>query len=774
MFFSLRHKRNRRFLCLVLIFLTVAALLPLTHLIQPVFAAGMLTGTVNVSDSLNVRERPTTSSDVLGALYRGNTVVITNTVSDEDGAKDNSGKVYQWYEIQFDGTKGYVRSDYITNVTESGGDDGDALYGVISSLNTNVNFRSGPGTSYDKIGELHDCQVVSVLSSTSSGWYYISTEDGQTGYVSGSYLIVSSTKVSSVENDSEFEAYLDANFPESYHEKLRALHVLYPEWEFVAYDAGSWDEAVAAESKLGVSLVSSSALSSWKGTISGAYNWETSTWTGLDGSSWVQASQDVVEYFLDPRNFFGPDTMFQFLYQGFDGDKQTMDGLRDIISGTFLDDDSVDTDPNSSGVTTYADAIYTAGETHGINPYVLAAMIIQEVGRDGSDSVSGTVSGYQGYYNFYNIGAYAEGDMTAIERGLWYAKGGNSTSGNLTYGRPWNTRYKSIVGGAQFYADGYISNGQDTLYTKRFNVAPKDPDDKYTHQYMTNVGGAASEGYILSDAYSSSMRSAALQFYIPVYDGMPEEAVEMPTKTGSPNNRLSSLSIDGFTLTPSFNYNTTSYSLVVTNSISSVTVSAKAFDSAAAIKVNGASLSGGKATVNLVVGANEINVDVTAENGDVYTYKITVARQAEAGSGIVTSDKYTISGDKITGIDPNTTVKDFSSALNLESGASLDITSSSGGVKGDSQSVGTGDVITVYDSDGTMRAMYYIIIYGDVSGDGAISNTDLIRVRNHILGTSKLQGNFETAADVSKDSKISNTDLIRVRNHILGTSTIAQ
>ncbi len=773
MFFSLRHKRNRRFLCLVLIFLTVAALLPLTHLIQPVFAAGMLTGTVNVSDSLNVRERPTTSSDVLGALYRGNTVVITNTVSDEDGAKDNSGKVYQWYEIQFDGTKGYVRSDYITNVTESGGDDGDALYGVISSLNTNVNFRSGPGTSYDKIGELHDCQVVSVLSSTSSGWYYISTEDGQTGYVSGSYLIVSSTKVSSVETDSEFEAYLDANSPESYHEKLRALHVLYPEWEFVAYDAGSWDEAVAAESKLGVSLVSSSALSSWKGTISGAYNWETSTWTGLDGSSWVQASQDIVEYFLDPRNFFGPDTMFQFLYQGFDGSEQTTEGLRSIISNSFLSNNSVDTDEDSSnGTTTYADAIYTAGKTHGVNPYVLAAMIIQEVGRDGSDSVSGTFPGYEGYYNFYNINAYDTGDMTAIERGLWYAQGGINGSGT-SYGRPWDTRYKSIVGGAQFYADGYISNGQDTLYTKRFNVAPKE-GDKYTHQYMTNAGGAASEGYILSDAYSSSMRSAALQFYIPVYDGMPDEAVEMPTKTGSPNNRLSSLSIDGFTLTPSFNYNTTSYSLVVTNSISSVTVSADTFDSAASIKVNGVSLSGGKATVSLVVGANEINVDVTAENGDVYTYKITVARQAEAGSGIVTSDKYTISGDKITGIDPNTTVKNFSSALKLESGASLDIMSSSGGVKGDSQAVGTGDVITVYDSDGTMRAMYYIVIYGEVNGDGAINIFDLVVVRNQILELSSLQGNYYTASDVDKNGEVNIFDLVRVRNHILDLSAISQ
>ncbi len=772
MFFSRLNnlKSVKRCFYIALAFSMLVALVSLTYF---AFAAGTLTGTVNVSDSLNVRSEPNTSSGVIGSFRGGDTVTILNTVNDSTGATDSSGNIYRWYQVQYGNSTGYVRSDYIINVTESGGgSESNTYYGVISSLNTNVNFRSGPGTSYDKIGELTDCQIVSVHGSSVSGWYNITTEDGTTGYVSGSYIIVSSTPVGSVGTDADFEAYIAQYFPASYHQKLRALHVLYPNWNFVAYDAGSWSEAVAAESKLGVSLVSSGALSSWKGTIPGAYNWETGVWTGLDGSSWVQASQAVVEYFLDPRNFLGPDTIFQFLYQGFDGSVQTMDGLRSIISNSFLSNDSVDTDEDSSnGTTTYADAIYTAGQTNGINPYVLAAMIIQEVGRDGSDSISGTVPGYEGYYNFYNIGAYDTGNMTAIQRGLWYAKGGND--GATSYGRPWNTRYRSIVGGAQFYADGYISNGQNTLYTKRFNVAPVS-GNKYTHQYMTNVGGAASEGYILSDAYSASMRTTQLQFYIPVYSDMPEQAVSMPTGDGSPNNRLSSLSVDGFGLTPSFNYDTTEYSLVVPNSISSVTISASPFDSTASINVNGAGLSDGRVGVELSIGNNTVDVNVTAQNGDVRTYRITIARQGPVTSDSVSSDKYVISDGKITRIEPQTSVGEFLSGMNLKDGAYITVTSSINVVRLETEAVGTGDVITVYNADGSVQTMFYAVIYGEVNGDGAISNSDLIRVRNHILGTSSLQGNFATAADVTKDGSISNSDLIRVRNHILGTSKITQ
>ena len=55
-----------------------------------------------------------------------------------------------------------------------------------------------------------------------------------------------------------------------------------------------------------------------------------------------------------------------------------------------------------------------AASKSGVNPYVLAAMILQEQGTNGTGKcISGTVAGYQGYYNFFNIEAYQSGSMDA-------------------------------------------------------------------------------------------------------------------------------------------------------------------------------------------------------------------------------------------------------------------------------------------------------------------------------------------------------------------------
>ena len=55
---------------------------------------------------------------------------------------------------------------------------------------------------------------------------------------------------------------------------------------------------------------------------------------------------------------------------------------------------------------TWAECIYDAGKRSGVNPYVLAAIIIVEQGTNGKGGcISGKESGYAGYYNFYNIGA---------------------------------------------------------------------------------------------------------------------------------------------------------------------------------------------------------------------------------------------------------------------------------------------------------------------------------------------------------------------------------
>ena len=663
-----------------------------------------------------------------------------------------------------------------------------AYTGAATVKASSLNVRSGAGTGYQAIGRLAAGASIQVLGeqrgTDGKTWYQIrfsgtgGTE--QTGYVSAEYvrLPVSYT------TDSDFEAKLSAEgFPESYKNGLRQLHAQYPNWVFKAKKTGlDWNTVIENEALLGRNLVSSGSISSWKSVESGAYNWDNSTWTGFDGSNWVAASEDIIRYYMDPRNFLDDTYVFQFLSHEYNSSTQTRDGLAKMVEGSFLSGttDSTGTGsstgstgasgpsgssgstggvskdgpgrsqgkdqdvnhgpgvsgssrnsgspagstgevsleaphasvtprnhnlvmtgigvgeapgsssqntgapsgpsgsnapsssgspntggpgvssgsggsdsnvsvgqapesggqasgtgsssgPSSSGSSSgtpssntgsgsklYVDIIMDAAAQSGVSPYVLAAMILQEQGTNGgSPLISGNYSGYPGYYNFFNVEAYQSGSMSAIQTGLRYA----SQSGS--YGRPWDTVEKSIIGGAQNYGDNYVKAGQNTFYLKKFNVQGS---NLYKHQYMTNIQGAASEAERLSKAYSS-VKDSALEFQIPVYNNMLETACAAPVGDGSPNNKLSSLSAEGYSLTPSFGKDTESYNLIVNTSVSSIQVNAAAADSKASVS--------GAGSIPLNGSTTDIAITVTAENGSARTYTIHVVKQ---DGGPVSSD----------------------------------------------------------------------------------------------------------------------------------------
>lgn len=672
-----------------------------------------------------------------------------------------------------------------------------AYTGAATVKASSLNVRSGAGTGYQAIGRLAAGASIQVLGeqrgTDGKTWYQIrfsgtgGTE--QTGYVSAEYvrLPVSYT------TDSDFEAKLSAEgFPESYKNGLRQLHAQYPNWVFKAKKTGlDWNTVIENEALLGRNLVSSGSISFWKSVESGAYNWDNSTWTGFDGSNWVAASEDIIRYYMDPRNFLDDTYVFQFLSHEYNSSTQTRDGLAKMVEGSFLSgttdstgtgsstgstgasgpsgssgssggvskdgpgrsqgkdqdvnhgpgvsgssrnsgspagstgevsleaphasvtprnhnlvmtgigvgevpgsssqntgapsnpsgsnapsssgssntvgpgvssgsggsDSSVSvgqapgsggqssgtgssqtsgpsgssssqnagssSGPSSSGSSSgtppsntgsgsklYVDIIMDAAAQSGVSPYVLAAMILQEQGTNGgSPLISGNYSGYPGYYNFFNVEAYQSGSMSAIQTGLRYA----SQSGS--YGRPWDTVEKSIIGGAQNYGDNYVKAGQNTFYLKKFNVQGS---NLYKHQYMTNIQGAASEAERLSKAYSS-VKDSALEFQIPVYNNMPETACAAPVGDGSPNNKLSSLSAEGYSLTPSFGKDTESYNLIVNTSVSSIQINAAAADSKASVS--------GAGSIPLNGSTTDIAITVTAENGSARTYTIHVVKQ---------------------------------------------------------------------------------------------------------------------------------------------------
>ncbi len=395
--------------------------------------------------------------------------------------------------------------------------------GIVTTSSLNV--RSGAGTSYQATGYLSLNDKVTILSEAldASGgkWYYIQYKTSGIGYACADYIAVESSAEYTYDKDFE-DALTKEGFPETYKDYLRKLHAGHPNWTFKAANTGlSWNDVIAKESVLGKTLVASSAPAAWKSQAEGAYNSETGKYIIYDSGGWVCASTGIIKYYMDPRNFMNEAGIFQFLTHAYDADTQTAAGLQTLLSGTFMDSYLAD-EPTA----TYASVLMEAGAKANVNPYVLASMILVEQGSSGAGKcISGTVSGYEGVYNYFNIGAYSSGLMDAVERGLWYA----SQTGS--YSRPWNTIRKAIEGGAEFYSEDYVQNNKNTLYLKKWNVM-NGLSQVSSGQYMTNVQGAESEAAALRNGYSSVL-DTSMTFLIPVYNDMPTAVCEVPTETDS-------------------------------------------------------------------------------------------------------------------------------------------------------------------------------------------------------------------------------------------------
>ena len=93
---------------------------------------------------------------------------------------------------------------------------------------------------------------------------------------------------------------------------------------------------------------------------------------------------------------------------------------------------------------------------------------------------------------------------------------------NASYGRPWTSPKKAIMGGAYFLADGYISKGQNTSYLQKFNVNPNAYYSLFNHQYQTDIQAPKSKARISYNSYQSNgLLSLPLHFYIPIFENMP-------------------------------------------------------------------------------------------------------------------------------------------------------------------------------------------------------------------------------------------------------------
>ena len=347
-------------------------------------------------------------------------------------------------------------------------------------------------------------------------WFQVSLswkDTSYTGYIQTGYLAYSNEKLMEWENMYFPQVMLLSagnypdveQFPASYQNKLTQLKKAHPNWVFVKQNTGlDWQTVIKNENIGERSLIQTKMGSAY---TNGAH--------GQPG--WSYASEAAIKYYMDPRNFLDETRVFMFEQLTYNPSYHTQAAVQNILNSTFMKGSI----PGDSK--TYAAAFFDIGATLKVSPFHLACRVYQEQGKGQSALISGTYSGYEGYYNYYNIKASGSTNKAIIENGLTYAKQ-----------QGWNSRYKSLQGGAKILSQNYILKGQDTLYLQKYDV-DNSYNGLYAHQYMQNIMAPYTESSMVKSAYQSTGAiNNSFVFKIPVYLNMPSAACAKPGSTPAP------------------------------------------------------------------------------------------------------------------------------------------------------------------------------------------------------------------------------------------------
>ena len=665
--------------------------------------------------------------------------------------------------------------------------------------------RKGPGTTYakaysGKTTPLNNNVTITKYALTddkstgcSSGiWFYV-TKMGSTtlnAYVCSTAIKLNSdhsnNKNTANMTDAQFEQYLkNEGFPSSYWDSLKKLHKAHPNWVFKsALTFKDWNSVLNDESELGMSTIyvnSAREKAGYEALLETKYskyfNWSKNMFYGYDGSFFI-ANKNAVAYYMDPRNFLTEEKIFMFEGLNYNENSKNSTLVTNIL-----------------GNSNYTTKIVSAAKEFNVSPTHLASRIKQE-GTIGTTATKGqgvTCSGlsysatgtkFNGpLYNFYNIGATSS-PSNAVLNGLCYAAQTDSS----TF-RPWNTVDKAIRGGAKFIGSGYINVGQYTVYFQKYNTSAS-ASKSLGHQYMTNIEAPSSEASIVYNKYKSNNQlSNDHVFYIPYYLNMPSSNAKLPTM-GNPNNWLSSLTVDG-TSVSKFSGNTTTYNVEVANNKKSVSVKGVAV----AYKTSYVSVAGKNKTlkeqtntINLTGDTTKVNIVVTAGNGSNKTYTINIIKKGISNatptvtpavnndtsvtvSNLINKSGFKESNGYIRGITLGMTTTTFTNNIKkINSNASIKYTNNANKTK--SGNLVTGDNVTI--NTGNSSKTMTVVVYGDNNGDGKINIKDLLIVQRSILGYTKLTGSYLESSDVNKDGKVNIKDLLIIQKSILGYANISQ
>ena len=610
-------------------------------------------------------------------------------------------------------------------------------------------------------------------------------------------------------------------FPESYQKLLKEFvdEKGHTNWNFQAYYTGiDWNEFISGEAVHGRNRVHTSFDTAYRCSCENL------------ASGYYCANSKITSYFIDPRNFINERNIFQFLDVSYNPEIYTRGIVEKMVSKypvfnngqpvTFVMSDENHSSYNQEVTMTYTDIIMKAAEVSSMSPISMVIKIVQEVGSSGSGSTDGRNETYPNTYNFFNIGSSDEGD--AILNGLAYAND-----------KGWHCPYTSIVEGANFNAQNYIKAGQNTAYfykydcvgTKILNAGETQEitSDNLYHQYMTNIQDPYSQSAALFETYTNEgLLTESLNFIIPVFNNMPSSPVNKISSLSGSDQTLyyadvtSSLYVrnapggsllgkvlykDDLVIMLQRNYDSKWDKIQLWNGQIAYTASEylKPF-----IPNNGTGTGGENPPIeepekpeepkeeikpipNIGYGYADVSSTLNMRSGAGTTYNIVNSINAKEEFLILseTDNWYNIRlNTGLTGYVSKEFVKTLeymkvdeeNKIIKVIPNIKANMVAGRVGVstysvkKGNEEilnnSLGTGYVIKLGDKE------YTIIKMGDVNGDGNITPLDYVKIKNHIMKASTLEGNYKTAADLTNDSEISPLDYVKVKNHIMKISKI--
>src|SRR5574344_712888 len=199
--------------------------------------------------------------------------------------------------------------------------------------------------------------------------------------------------------------------------------------------------------------------------------------------------------------------------------------------------------------------------------------------------------------------------------------------------------------------------------------------------------------------------------------------------TYSSNNNLSSLGIDGYTLSPSFSSDTTNYTVELKPETESINVTATKEDSTATLN--------GVGTVNVSEGTNTIKVEVVAQNGNIKTYTITATvKELDPINVTVNGTDYTVVRSK--------KALTFSNSLFTETTTSINGTD----VPAYYNEITNTTIIALKDSEGNIK--YFIVKDNNYVpfNELKLGNVDLI-----VLDTNDIPNGYTASSTTINDAE---------------------